>query len=199
MPAPVFLCPHTEHQFDIREPVGFVFVLCIFPCEAIVRLSCVLYFLMVEKAESSFGASPVGVEYIRTVSLCSPLISFRFSIRRFALRLVPPSRLGVSCHTAMLCVSPYVSLGVSSLVSSFVSSLRFAFHACQWAMAFDMGAVSPCLPLVLSCRVVACRSAFRSSSRPASRVSSCHASCLACRFVRLVMPSRPAFRFHCLS
>lgn len=41
-----------------------------------------------EKAESSFGASPAGVEYIRAVSLCSPLISFRFSIFRLVLRLV---------------------------------------------------------------------------------------------------------------
>ena len=101
----------------------FVFILCVFPCETIVRLSCVLYLLTVEKAESSFGASPAGVEYIRAVSLCSPLFRFVFlysvsfcvsscvpfcvplmrlalrSARRFVLRflsLVSPLRLVIS-------------------------------------------------------------------------------------------------------
>lgn len=41
-----------------------------------------------------------------------------------------------------------------SCVSSCVLSLRFVFPACLWVMAFDMGAVLPCSPLVLSCRAV---------------------------------------------
>lgn len=139
MPAPVFSCPHTEHQFDIREPVGFVFILWMFPYEAIVRLSCVLYYLTVEKAESSFGASPVGVEYIRTVSLCSPLISFRFSIRRFALRLVPPSRLGVLCHAVLRLVPYRHALRLAlRLAWRFVSRLVF-----RLVIAFRF----PCLPV----------------------------------------------------
>ena len=41
--------------------MGFVFVLWMFPCEVILRPVCVIYYLTVEKAESSFGASPAGV------------------------------------------------------------------------------------------------------------------------------------------
>lgn len=53
MPAPVFLCPHTEQQFDIRKPMRFVFILCIPSDGVILRPSCVLYYLTVEKAENS--------------------------------------------------------------------------------------------------------------------------------------------------
>lgn len=53
MPAPVFSCPHTEHQFDIREPVRFVFILYIPSDGVILRHSCVLYSLTVGKAENS--------------------------------------------------------------------------------------------------------------------------------------------------
>lgn len=153
MPAPVFSCPHTEHQFDIRDPVVFVFVLWMFPYEVILRLSCVVYFLMVEKAENSFGTSPAGVEYVRAVSLCSPLFfSFfyitsrrasrpasRFACRRssrFASRLASrpasrfASRLCVSPCVAVRCVSCYV---VSSCVSAFRLALRPVFIACRGA------------------------------------------------------------------
>ena len=131
-----------------------------------------------------------------TVSLCSPLISFRFSIFRLALRLVLASRLVRLVFVSRLAFHLSCCSCVFLLcVPSCVSSLRFAFPACPWAMVFDTGTVSPCLPLVLSCRVVSCRSAFRSSSRPASRVSSGHASCLACRLVRLAarLVLRPVF------
>ena len=50
---PFFLCPYSEHQFDIRAPIAFVFISCMSPCEAILRHYCVVYFLMVEKVESS--------------------------------------------------------------------------------------------------------------------------------------------------
>lgn len=97
----------------------FVFILCVFPCETIVRLSCVLYLLTVEKAESSFGASPAGVEYIRTVSLCSPLFRFVFlySVPRLALRLAVASR--PAC--VPFCVS-FVRLALRAV--SFVSPWR---------------------------------------------------------------------------
>lgn len=60
-------------------------------------------------------------------------------VSRLALRLVP-YRFAV-CST--------FRLSYRSCVSSCVS----LFPVCPWAMAFDMGAVSPCSPLVLSCRV----------------------------------------------
>lgn len=81
--------------------------------------------------------------------------------------------------------------------------LRSAFPACSWAMAFDMGTVSPCSPLVLSCcvaipfRFSIFRLAF--SSRPASRFASrlCVLPCVP--FIRIAVASRSASRFHCLS
>lgn len=107
---------------------------------------------MVGKAESSFGTSPAGVEYVRAVSLCSPLFfSFFYITSRLASR--PASRF--ACRS---CVSPCVPLGVSFCVFCLsyrpcVSSFRFAFHACPWAIAFDMGTVLPCSPLTLPCRL----------------------------------------------
>ena len=54
----VFICRYSEHQFDIRDPVGFVFVSCV-PCDGVIlRLSCVVYFSTVEKADGSYGTSP---------------------------------------------------------------------------------------------------------------------------------------------
>ena len=171
------------------------------------RLSCVLYFLMVEKVESLFfGASLVGVEYIGTVSLCSPLISFRFSTCRFALRLV--SRLALASCAMPTCVSFFVSLCVSchpalrsvppsrSCFSPFVLSLRFAFPVCPWAMVFDMGTVSPCSPLVLPCRAAYLVSFFYIPSRLVRLVLR---PVMPCRLVRLVLASCSASRFHCLS
>ena len=140
---------------------------------------------------------PWGVEYIGTVSLCSPLISFRFSICRSALRLARrlAVRLVLCRHSSPFSVSFCVPLGVvSPCVSSCVSSLRFAFSACPWEMTFDMGTVPLCSPLVLPCRAVPCRlsrfvflySVSPRPSRPASRFVS--------RLVRLVSSVCPVFR-----
>ena len=187
-----FLCPYTEHQFDIRVPVVFVFILCVFPCETIVRLSCVLYLLTVEKAESSFGASPAGVEYIRAVSLCSPLISFRFSIFRLAIASCLASRFASRYASRPAC---------RSCVSLWRLVLRPVFAACRW-MRYDfrMGrrfvllaacrlvlrlvlgvCVPSCMPplrLALSSRAL-CRSSFFLFCVSALRLA------IACRFCRL--------------
>ena len=93
------------------------------------RLSCVLYFLMVEKAESSFGASPVGVNI--WAPFRSALRSSRFvflyvvSALRSALRLV--SRLALASRAMPTCVSFCVPLGVfvSRIVFRLVVAFRF--------------------------------------------------------------------------
>ena len=64
-PRAVLFCRYYEHQFDIMVTVAIVFVLCI-PCDGVVlRLSCVVYFSTVEKAESSSGASRGGCSIYR--------------------------------------------------------------------------------------------------------------------------------------
>lgn len=138
-----------------------------FPYEVILRLSCVVYFLMVGKAESSFGTSPAGVEYVRAVSLCSLLFfSFfyitsrrasrpasRFACRRSSRLASRPasrfaSRLCVSPCVAVRCVSCYV---VSSCVPVCVSfCVPFSLLICGARPDFRIGAVSFCLPLAVS-------------------------------------------------
>ena len=59
MGTPHFSCPHAEQQFDIRAPVVIVFVLCISSDSVILRLVSVLYYVMVEKAET-FRRPPTG-------------------------------------------------------------------------------------------------------------------------------------------
>ena len=224
MPAPVFSCPHTEHQFDIRDPVVFVFVLWMFPYEVILRLSCVVYFLMVEKAESSFGTSPAGVEYVRAVSLCSPLffsffyITSRRAFRpasRFACRR--SSRLGVSsCVSSCVpfCVSfvrlvcasrPALPSGVFRAMSSrpacrYASRSASRFHCLSAGhdLTFVRGAVSFCLPLAVSSwRLVlgVCVSALYAAI--ASRFSSRHAVSCSMPFLVSVLRFR-SVSCHCV-
>lgn len=179
-----------------------------FPCEAILRLSCVLYFLMVEKVESSFGASPVGV------NIWAPFRSALRSSRFVLLYVVSPCVSYLSSRSASRAISLCVSFvrfvlrfarRFCFLYRSCVLSLRFAFPVCPWAMAFDMGRrfvllvarfAVPCRLSRLVLRLVPCRFA----SRPAS--------CFACRpcvscmpllvsFLRLVLASRLACRPAC--
>lgn len=53
MPAPVFYARTTNISSIKRDPIGFLFVLCISSDGVILRPSCVLYYPTVEKAESS--------------------------------------------------------------------------------------------------------------------------------------------------
>lgn len=148
------------------------------------RLSCVVYFLMVERAESSFGASPGGVEYIRAVSLCSPLFRFVFlysvspfvsscvpfcvSFVRLVLRAVHASRRGVSfCVPFSLLVvghndptfvwAPFRSAcRLSSRLASRVRRLRFSLYAVRACRSSFLSCVSfrSLTPFVSSCRLV---------------------------------------------
>lgn len=56
MPTPVFYV-RTPNISSIKRPPGFVFVLCISSDGVILRPSCVLYYLTVEKAENSSMAT----------------------------------------------------------------------------------------------------------------------------------------------
>ena len=149
-----------------------------FPCEAIVRLSCVVYLLTMEKAESSFGASPAGVEYIRAVSLCSPL--FRFVFLYFVSPCVLPC--------VSLCVPFCVSLvclvlravhayrrGVSSCVpfSLLICGARYDFHTGRRFVL--LAACRLVLRLVRACRF---RLALRIDMRSYPVCRSCVSSCV---------------------
>lgn len=147
------------------------------------RLSCVVYFLMVEKAENSFGASPAGVEYIRAVSLCYPLFRFVFlyfvpfcvspcvpfcvSFVRLVLRAVHASRRGVSfCvpFSLLICGARpdfrmgrrFVLLAACRLALRLVRACRF-----RLALRIDMRSYPVCRSCVSSCvlllRAVPCR------------------------------------------
>lgn len=161
------------------------------------RLSCVLYLLTVEKAESSFGVSPAGVEYIRTVSLCSPLFRFVFlySVSLCVSLCVP------------FCVS-FVRLALRAVHASRcgVSSLRPVFTACR-RMRYDfhtgrrfvlLAACRLALRLVRACRF---RLALRIDMRSYPVCRSCVSSCVLllravpCRAVPCVSVS--AFRHAC--
>ena len=192
-PRAFFYARYSEQQFDIRVPVGFVFISCI-PCDdVIVRLFCVVYFPTVEKVESSYGASPGGVQYIGAVSSCSPLIpihpllpaspfpsfSFQYTVsvrlaHRLARRLVMPSRF--VRYVASCCPScrrlgsfrpsarPICRLGLSSRSAPFRSAVRsFSFR-----LSGRSCRAFPCrLVFVLaSCLVIA--------SRRLISFSSCH-------------------------
>lgn len=49
---PLFLASYTEQQFDIRDPIAIVSILCISFDGGILRSVSVLYYAMVEKAET---------------------------------------------------------------------------------------------------------------------------------------------------
>lgn len=132
------------------------------------------------------------------------LVPYRFAFRlvRLALasRAMPPCVS--SCRLALAFRLAFRSAFRLSY-RSFVLSLRFAFLACPWAMAFDMGTVSSCSPLVLSCRAAIHSVSFfyipsRCSSCPASRFAcrSCVSPCVSSYASRC--SSRPASRFHYL-
>ena len=72
-----------------------MFVLCIPSDDIILRPSCVVYFLMVEKVESLFWASPAGVNYIRAVPSCSPLF-YAEPLSGSVPSLVPSPRIVVA-------------------------------------------------------------------------------------------------------
>ena len=63
--TPLFLAPCSEHQFDRRAHDEIVSILCISSDDAILRLSCVLYYSTVEKVETFLGASPGDVNIYR--------------------------------------------------------------------------------------------------------------------------------------
>lgn len=95
---------------------------------------------------------------LRVLNISAP---FRFALRYSVSFFYIPSRSAsrpASRFACRSCVSPCVPLGVSFCVFCLsyrpcVSSFRFAFHACPWAIAFDMGTVLPCSPLTLPCRL----------------------------------------------
>ena len=103
-----------------------------FPHEAILRPFFVLYYVMVEKAESPFGTSTAGVEYIRTVLLCSPLFRFVFLFLRLVPRLVLCVPWGVSYRlgvSLLHLVAALVVIGV--LYVSFCLALSLAVRFCS--------------------------------------------------------------------
>lgn len=101
--------------------------------------------------------APLGPP-LRVLNISAP---FRFALRYSVSFFYIPSRSAsrpASRFACRSCVSPCVPLGVSFCVFCLsyrpcVSSFRFAFHACPWAIAFDMGTVLPCSPLTLPCRL----------------------------------------------
>ena len=157
---------------------------------------------MVEKAESSFGASPAGVNYIRAVSLCSPLFRFVFlysvslcvsscvPFMRLAHRLVIASRfhcLSWDTTTQLSYRRRFVLLAACRLV------LRLVLGVCVsalYAAIASRHAVSCSMPFSRLC------SAFRHACRPVSRLAACSWVMVSMRrrFIllaaRFVMPCR---------
>ena len=191
MPAPAFLCPHTEHQFDIREPVAV--------CVRIVDVPVRGNSAPLLRGIFSHGRrprAPLGPP-LRALNIFAPFrFALRYSVSFFYIPSRPASRF--ACRS---CVSPYVSLGVSFCVFCLsyrpcVSSFRFAFHACPWAMVFDMGTVLPCSPLTLPCRLSRFVVLYFVSPCVLPCVPFCVLPCVP--FMRLARRLVIASRFHCL-